>query len=132
MKKIFLTLIFVLIASCSGGDGAIKNPRILSHAFLADMYHDDYYPEQLVDKGKAILLALCEQLEKADASTPAEVYTLTHAATIRFNELNYEFENQDSEIETVAREAIAADIEFILLAYGYELDIEEAIAPRDW
>ena len=40
-----------------------------------------------------------------------------------------EFLARGSDIDTVARENIAADIAFILSTYGYDLDIEEAIAP---
>ncbi|WP_420814113.1 DUF5713 family protein [Polyangium spumosum] len=32
----------------------------------------------------------------------------------------------------VQRGIMLADVDFILKAYGYEVDIEEAIAPRDW
>lgn len=39
---------------------------------------------------------------------------------------------QDSEREANAREILAADFDFIVKAYGFDLDIEEVIAPRDW
>ena len=56
-----------------------------------------------------------------------------HAATERFNELAEEFEENDSEIETVARDTIATDMEYIAQSYGFEdADIEELVAPRDW
>jgi hypothetical protein len=42
------------------------------------------------------------------------------------------FESAGSEIETAAREAIGSDVEFILEAYNYDVDIEEAIENRDW
>ncbi|EIG26584.1 DUF5713 family protein, partial [Neisseria sicca] len=39
----------------------------------------------------------------------------------------------DSEIETVARDTIATDMEYIAQSYGFEdADIEELVAPRDW
>src|SRR5262245_43843180 len=53
------------------------------------------------------------------------VYALTQATTEAFNELNEEFFQAGSEIETAAREAIGGDIDFILKAYGYDVDIEE-------
>jgi hypothetical protein len=43
-----------------------------------------------------------------------------------------EFEENDSELETAARKAIAEDFERIATAYGFDADIEELIAPRDW
>ena len=60
------------------------------------------------------------------------LYALTHAATEEFNALAEEFEENDSELETAAREAIAEDFEWIAKAYGFDADIEELIAPRDW
>ena len=95
------------------------------------MYNDNYFPNHLVDKGKAILVELCKEIEKQNP-IGEEVYKLTHAATEKFNNLNNEFGENGSEIETVARENIGADVEFILRTYGYNLEIEEAIAPRDW
>ena len=57
---------------------------------------------------------------------------LTQATTEAFNVLSEEFWEAGSEIETAAREAIGSDVEFILKAYGYDVDIEEAIGNRDW
>ncbi len=120
-------------ATGPGPRGQPKDARILKHRFLREMYEDDYFPNRLVDKGKAILLKLCAQIEKGQPRDADAVYALTHAATERFNDLAEEFMAQDSDIETAAREAIAADFAFILRVYGFgHLDIEEAIAPRDW
>ncbi|MEL7498081.1 MAG: DUF5713 family protein [Planctomycetota bacterium] len=111
---------------------AITNPKLDGYLFLDEMYRDDFFPNSLVDKGKAILVELCEQLETEKPMEAEEVFQLTHAATESFNDLQEEFYECDSEIETAARECIAADFEFITKAYGYELDVEELIAPRDW
>jgi hypothetical protein len=109
------------------------NPTTKTHPFLKEMYDDDYFPNDLVDKGRDILLRLCAELEEKAPMDDAGVYALTHVATEEFNALAEEFDERDSEIETAAREAIAADIAVILKAYGFgHLDIEEAIAPRDW
>jgi hypothetical protein len=110
----------------------ITNQKINSYNFLNDMYRDNYFPNELVDKGKHILLTLCIKIERTKPSAPEEIYQLTHAATEQFNELAVEFENKGSEIETAARDNIATDVEFILESYGYSFDIEEAIAPREW
>lgn len=58
---------------------------------------------------------------------------MTHAATEKINELEGEFEEHDSELETVAREVMAGDFDYIVRAYGFtEVDLEDVIAPRDW
>lgn len=111
---------------------AITNESVALHPFLADMYADDYFPKPLVDEGKAILLRLCERIERERPKDTTALYVLTHAATEEFNQLDEEFAANDSEIETAAREAIAADFEWIAKAYGFDADIEELIAPRDW
>jgi hypothetical protein len=111
---------------------SIANEKMRSYPFLAEMYEDDYFPKNLVDKGRLILVRLCERIESEKPQTLEALYQLTHAATEEFNELAGEFEEQESEIETVARDAIGVDFEAIAEAYGFEADVEELIAPRDW
>jgi hypothetical protein len=111
---------------------AISNETIKNHTFLAGMLRDSYFPNNLVEKGQQILLRLCEAIESQKPSTDEDVYKLTHAATEEFNDLQEEFWQQESEIETVARDCIAVDFEFVAQTYGYDLDIEELVAPRDW
>ena len=43
-----------------------------------------------------------------------------------------EFDENDSEIETVARECIASTVAYILAWFGIPIDTEEAIRERDW
>jgi Family of unknown function (DUF5713) len=105
---------------------------IRDHAFLADMYADDYFPKHLVDKCKAVLVELCDRIEKEQPNDLAALYQLTYSATEGINALQEEFEENDSDIETVARECIAADFAFIAQAYGFNADDEELIAPREW
>lgn len=57
---------------------------------------------------------------------------MTHSATDKLNDLQDEFFENNSEIETGARECLGADFEFISKAYGFDADIEELIATRDW
>ena len=79
------------------------------------------------------LLRLCEQIETEHPSDLAALYALTGVATEELNALQAEFEAAESEIETVAREVIAGDFQFIALAYGFaDAEVEELIAERDW
>lgn len=112
---------------------SIKNPKVQAYNFLETMYRDSYFPRFLVDKGKQILIRLCERIEVQNPASDEEMYQLTHAATEEFNKLAEEFYDHESEIETMARDAIAVDFEFIVKAYGFEnLDLEEVVAPREW
>ncbi|MFF7855101.1 DUF5713 family protein [Streptomyces sp. NPDC007904] len=111
----------------------VANERVTAHAFLRALYEDAYYPDHLVDRGRAVLVALCERIE---ADRPADLdalYALTHAATEEFNDLRAAFDAAGSDIETVAREEVAGDFRFIASAYGFaDADVEELTAPRDW
>ncbi|MEV4382602.1 DUF5713 family protein [Streptosporangium sp. NPDC049644] len=110
-----------------------RNQQVANHVFLKEMYEDEYYPDHVVDKGRAILLGLCERIEAERPSDLTALYLLTEAATEEFNELEAEFEAAGSEIETVAREVIAEDFWFVASAYGFaEADAEELIATREW
>ncbi|GAA4882899.1 DUF5713 family protein [Kitasatospora terrestris] len=111
----------------------ITNQQIARHAFLEAMYADGYYPDHVVDLGKAVLVRLCERIEAERPADLGALYVLTAAATEEFNELQTAFEEADSEIETVARETIAEDFWFVATAYGFaDADIEELVAERDW
>ncbi len=110
----------------------IENPQVAAHPWLAEMMDDDYFPDHLVAKGQQILIRLAEAVE-AQHPDLAGLYVLGQAAAEEFNELQEEFFEAGSEIETAAREAIAEDFGFIADSYGYtDVDIEELIATRDW
>lgn len=96
------------------------------------MQEDSYFPTEQVEKGKAILLQLCETIEATKPNTLEQLYTLTHAATEEFNLLAEELEDNDSELETAARDNIGSDFAFIATTYGFEADTEELIATREW
>ncbi|MFB7588912.1 DUF5713 family protein [Streptomyces sp. NPDC056169] len=111
----------------------ITNQQVAGHALLRPLYADSYFPDHVVDRGRAILLRLCERIEAERPSELAALYVLTRAATEEFNLLEAEFEAAGSEIETVAREAIAEDFWAVASAYGFaDADVEELIGGRDW
>lgn len=103
------------------------------HDFLKAMYNDDYFPNPLVDQGKALLIALCEHIDREKPQDLAALYVLTQAATNQFNDLEGEFAMHDIEFETMAAHTIAEDFQRIALAYGFvDADIEMLIATRYW
>jgi predicted transcriptional regulator len=110
----------------------LKKETIKSYSLLKEMYEDAYFSAFLVDKGKKILIDLCFQIEEQQPKTLKELYVLTHLATDRFNDLEEEFNNNESEIETVARDCIGMDFAYIAKAYGFDADTEELIATRNW
>lgn len=114
----------------------LTNPTLQRHEFLADMYQDDYYPTHLVAKIEQILLAMCEQIEANPPTTIEEFCTYSHPAVEAINELEDEFDEHNSELETVARECMGGDFATIARAYGFENltgdELEHIIAPREW
>jgi hypothetical protein len=111
----------------------LTNETAKKYAFLSGMSNDKYYPTNCVDKGKQILVNLCAEIETQKPQNLDELYRLTHAATNKFNSLEREFAKQGSEIETMARECIALDFDFVARTYGFEkADLETLIAPREW
>ncbi|HEY4243187.1 MAG TPA: DUF5713 family protein [Kofleriaceae bacterium] len=103
----------------------------IDRVWLEPMVSDSYFPKHLVAKGQRLLAELDARIDN-ERPVGEAVFALTHATTDAFNALEEEFAEADSEIETVAREAIAADVGFILERYGYDVDLEAAIATRDW
>ncbi|MFK4100440.1 DUF5713 family protein [Streptomyces sp. NPDC019531] len=107
----------------------IGNQHVIAHPFLDALYRDGWYPDRAVDRGKEILLRLCERIETDRPTDLAALYVLTQAATEEFNDL----QDDDFDIETVAREEIAENFWFVANAYGFaDADAEELIATRDW
>lgn len=67
------------------------------------MYQDGYFPDFLVDKVKAELQKVIDLLEKGETDREA-VQEKLDEAVCAINDLQEEFEENDSEIETVARD----------------------------
>lgn len=110
----------------------LKNETIKNYAFLADMYNIAYFPNFLVDKLKNILVGFCSKIETEAPKDLEALYKLSHVATDLINDLQDEFYEAGSDIETGAREAIAMDFEFIANTYNFDADTEMLIATRDW
>ena len=101
------------------------------YKLLDEMYQDEYYPDFLVDRVKEELQKVIDLLESGETDTEA-VQEVLDEAVCGINDLQQEFDDNDSEIETVARECIAADVAYILEWFSIPIDTEEAIRERDW
>lgn len=101
------------------------------YEYLAEMYQDGYFPNFLVDKLKALMLELVEYLEPEDKSVD-QIQEKLDEIILKTNELQEEFEENESELETVARESIAQTVKDILSYYEIPIETEEAIRERDW
>ena len=99
--------------------------------YLKDMYSDPYFPDFLVDKIKESIKKIYEVLESGETDLNT-IQEICDSSVIEINDLEDEFEDNDSEIETVARNSIAVTVEKILVKYNIDLDIEKALRERDW
>ena len=102
-----------------------------NYKLLDEMYQDDYYPVFLVDKVKDELQKVIQLLETGEKDIET-IQELLDEAVCGINDLQEAFDENDSEIETVARESIAASVAYILKWFDIPIDTEEAIRERDW
>ena len=102
-----------------------------NYRLLDEMYQDEYYPDFLVDKIKDEFLKIIGLLERGETDIEVVQEKLDEAVRV-INDLQEEFDENDSEIETVARECIAATAAYILEWFNIPIDTEEAIRERDW
>lgn len=101
------------------------------YVLLEGMYKDGYFPDFLVDKVKKLIQDIIELLETGERDLE-KIQDKFDKMTQAINELQEEFEDNDSEIETAARDSIGETVEYILKWFDIDIDAEEAIRERDW
>lgn len=102
-----------------------------NYILLESMYNDGYFPNFLVDKVKALIEEVISYLETGERNI-VKIQKKLDEMTIGINDLQNEFDENDSEIETVARDSIGETVDYILHWFDIDIDIETAIAERDW
>lgn len=102
-----------------------------NYKLLDEMYQDEYYPNFLVDKVKDELQKAINLLETGETDTEI-IQKKLDESICSINDLQEEFDENDSEIETVARDCIGETVGYILEWFGIPIDVEEAIRERDW
>lgn len=102
-----------------------------NYVLLEEMVQDDYFPGFLVDKVKEQIMPVITLLESGETDLEA-IQGRLDEMTLAINELQEEFEENDSEIETAARDSIAVTIEYILNWFQIAIDVETALQERDW
>lgn len=102
-----------------------------NYTWLNEMYQDEYYPDFLVDKIKDELQKVVDLLETGETNTEVIQQKLDEVVCA-INDLQEEFEENDSEIETVARDCIGEMVGYVLEWFDIPIDVEEAMRERDW
>lgn len=101
------------------------------YKLLADMYQDEYFPDFLVDKVRELVQNVIDFLETEERDLEV-IQEKFDEMTEAINDLQEEFEENDSELETGARESIGETVEYILRWFDIDIDVEDAIRMRDW
>ncbi|MBN1801302.1 MAG: hypothetical protein JW891_07335 [Candidatus Lokiarchaeota archaeon] len=101
------------------------------YVLLEEMYKDPYFPKRLVDKVKEAILKVIKYLEKGEHSLK-DVQEKFDEMTNYINDLQDEFEENGSELETGARESIWETIDYVVKYFNIDIDGEEALRERDW
>ncbi len=103
----------------------------INYVLLNEMYQDDYYPNFLVDKIRNELQKVIDLLETGEKDINI-IQEKMDEIICSINNLQDEFDENDSEIETVARDCIGETVGYILDYFDIPIDVEEAIRERDW
>ena len=107
--------------------------KIDQSQLVPGMYRDGYFPNFLVDKVRDLLIAAAKRIEGEHPKTLEELYSITCWATEGINDLKKEFLENNSEIETAARDDIAISFKYIATTYGFkDAKTQELVATRDW
>ncbi|EAW7185172.1 DUF5713 family protein [Listeria monocytogenes] len=99
--------------------------------YLEGMYQDSFFPTFLVDKLKQYMFDTVQFLEQGNHDTEA-IQAKFDEMTLAINDLQDEFYENESELETGARDSIAETIIPILAHYKIDIDIEELLREREW
>jgi len=103
----------------------------VTYKLLDDMYKDEYFPNFLVDKIKVLIQNVISFLETGEKNLE-KIQDKFDAMTLAINDLQEEFEDNNSELETGARESIGETVDYILKWFDIGIDVEDAIGQRDW
>jgi len=101
------------------------------YRLLEAMYEDTYFPDFLTDKVRNYIMDVIRFLETGEKDLH-KIQCKFDEMTLAINELQEEFEENDSEIETGARESIGETVAYILDWFDIGLDVEDAIGEREW
>ena len=102
-----------------------------NYVLLEEMARDKYFPGFLVEKVENLMRPVITMLENGETDDEV-IQERLDDMTMAINDLQEEFEENGSEIETVARDSIAATVGYILDYFDVDIDVETALRERDW
>lgn len=101
------------------------------YVLLEELYEDTYYPDFLVDKIKTLLIDFINYLETKPKNL-AEVEDKIYDLVQNVQNLQYDFLDNHSELDPLARECLTRDLEYIIKWFKLPINIEKVLAEREW
>lgn len=101
------------------------------YILLEELYEDSFYPDFLIDKLKYLLEDFINYIEQQPiniSNVGDKIYELIENAL----SLQYEFLDNDSEYDNLARECFIRNLEYIIQWFHLPLNLEEVLAEREW
>ncbi len=101
------------------------------YILLEEMYSDPFFPDDLVDKIRDLIIDFIKLVENGERSKDILQRKLDEM-TEAINDLEEEFFKYNSEIDDLARESIAVSLLHVLSWFNIKIDIEDALRMRNW
>ncbi|WP_294588001.1 DUF5713 family protein [uncultured Bacteroides sp.] len=133
MRKFLFILLSLLSFSVYAQKGKVEKQKKFDskYVLLKEMYKDQFFPKKCVDKVAKEIKTVIVYIEQGGHSED-HIQAKFDKMTFEINKLQACFEDNDSEIETVARESISETVEYILQYFNINIEYEEALRNRDW
>lgn len=105
---------------------------MMNDDLLLDMYDDNYYADELIDRIKHILINdFAKALEKIKIES--DIYHHAGEAIRKINKLKPLFEEAECELDGLAADHVAEAMMMILQDAGYfDIDPQELLADKEW
>lgn len=101
--------------------------KFYNNQYVPEMYRDSFYPDFLVDKVRSALKKVVEYLNTCDYYDDEEIQEAFDTAIAEINDLQREFDRNDSELETMARDSIHATVGRIIEHFELEMNADDAL-----
>ena len=103
------------------------------HILLEELYEDSFYPDFLIDKIKYLLEDFINFVEQKSKKLWQMLVIKFYDLNFKIaNSLQYEFLDNDSEYDNIARECLIRNLEYIIQWFHLPINLEEALAEREW
>lgn len=101
------------------------------YILLEALYEDPYYPDFLLDKIKLLEQDFINYVEDNPTGI-SDVANHVYDVIVNAAQLQDEFLDNESEFDSLARERLIQDLEYIVNWYHLPIKVEEVLSQREW